>query len=240
MRCSAIRIPLLVFSAIDVILGCGSCVTPARVHKTKSIPVIFQTIFRACEPSDGEATLTLSDRGNRLFSAAMVWSVPSARKADVQFNSPVGDTIFQISRSSGDWSVTGVRSPEIHENSSGVISVNGYDVPLKSNEVGCVMAGNWPAEWLSSLEVVEKSPSAIQMRGADSVRSIVADIQVRQGTAGFKSTDIKSCVMLKWGGFLGFFENNAVICRDDTRDGVAMRMSGIDGFIAEWVIQHEQ
>jgi hypothetical protein len=204
------------------------------------IPVIFQPLFSACYPIDREASLRITKLGSNVFSSNVVWSFETAKKAEIQFNGPLGDTQLQVKRDERAWVVSGAGDLRIGESSQGTLSVDGHDIPLKSDEIGCVLSGVWPNEWLATLNVADKGPVSIQLSGADELRHVDLDISLRKVADGFHSSDIKSCAVLTWGGFMGMFRRAATICRERKADSVSMRLSGINDYIADWVINNDQ
>ena len=203
------------------------------------MPVVFQPLFRACAPSENEASLTISKDGARVFSSQVVWSFQSARKAAIQVNTPMGETIYEISRNNQVWDSTSSSKLNIFESSSGVLNVEGYDVPLKSDEIGCILSGVWPAEWLSSMTVIKSSASELRLQGADGFREVHVDVSRRVSDALFRKSEIKSCATLEWGGVWKLFKKSVRICRDQVNDGISMRVSGLHNYLVEWKISDE-
>jgi hypothetical protein len=136
--------------------------------------------------------LTISKDGARVFSSQVVWSFQSLRKAAIQVNTPMGDTIYEISRNNQIWDSTSVSKLNVFESSSGVLNVEGHDIPLKSDEIGCVLSGVWPAEWLSSMAVNNSSASELRLQGADGFRDVHVDVSRRVSDAPFRNSEIKS------------------------------------------------
>lgn len=214
----------------------NSCVTLHRPTESVSIPVIYQPMFMACAPLDREATLTMANAGVNFFSATMVWSFPTHERADIQFNSPLGDTMFQVSRKGSSWSVLGSEGVSIVENAQGVIEVGGYEIPLKSDEVGCVLTGVWPASWLNTLDAKVSSSAGMELTGSDRLRKIVVNVELANSGGTFHSGDIKSRVMLEWGGIFGFFRRKIMIERLEANGSVTMTISGVKEYRAKWTI----
>lgn len=221
------------------LLQLSACATLQRPHEPALVPVVFQPLFRACAPIENEAALTLSKDGARVFSSQVVWSFQSPRKATIQFNTPMGDTVYEISRNNQIWESTSASKLNIFESSSGVLNVEGYDIPLKSDEVGCVLSGVWPAEWLSSMAVIKSSASELRLQGADRFREVHVDVSRRVSDAPFRNSEIKSCATLEWGGVWRLFQKSVRICRDQVNDGINMRVSGLQNYVVEWKISDE-
>ena len=175
-----------------------------------------------------------------MFSSNVVWSFESKKIAEIQFNGPLGDSLLEVKRDENTWSVSGAGDLRIGESPRGSLSVDGHDIPLKSDEIGCVLSGVWPSSWLLSLTVTEKGPASIELSGADALRRVDVDISLRKVAGGFHSSDIKSCAVLTWGGVMGLFKRAATICRERKGDSVSMRLTGINDYVIEWVISNEQ
>lgn len=216
-----------------------SCVTIRRPHEPISIPVVFQPLFMACAPIDRDAIININKNQARVFTAAMVWSFSQKRQAEIQFNSPVGDTMFQLSRNGSVWKVEGQDSLKVEENGQGVVSVNGYDLPLLADEIGCVMSGVWPVDWLSKLEFVERHNSRTVLWGQDNLREIELTLPVAQQMIAGPSGDTISCAVLKWGGFLGLMRKKITVCREPNHQSLKVTMSGLNDYSIDWVINNE-
>ena len=229
------------FRIIEVclILATASCVTIPRQHVPVSIPIIFQPMFADCSPVDNDALITINKSGSRIFSAAMVWAFVNSRNAAIQFNSPLGDTIFSVSRGQPDWLVTGNVDLQVKESPRGVISVNGYEIPLRASELGCVMSGLWPSEWLNALYLDDRGGGSIVLTGEDELRRIDLSLSISPKLSGSQADDIKSCAVLKWGGFLGLMRKQVSICCENSRESLKMTMTGINDYVIDWMITHE-
>lgn len=214
----------------------NSCVTTRHDSTVMAIPVVYQPMFRACAPIDREANLTISEDGSRIFGAAMVWSFPSPAHADIQLNSPLGDTITQFTRNGSHWTVSGADGVVISETSSGALSVGGYEIPIKSDEVGCILSGVWPANWLTDLDATVSSSASLSLSGKDNLRKIVLDINTATGTTQFRSDDIRSRVMLEWGGLFGFFRRSVLIERISSKGVISMQVSGVKSYLTKWTL----
>ena len=216
-----------------------SCATLSRVHEPASVPVVFQPIFLNCSPMDRDAVLTVKKAESRVFSSNMVWSIPDYNSAEVQFNSVLGDTVFQVSRRLPQWQVTGPANLEITESISGVLSVNGFELPILGEEVGCILAGTWPAAWLQQLVLRGSSGRSLSMSGVDHFRDFDVTMSIAPQPQSTRSDDIQSCAVLKWGGFLGLMRHKVTICREQTSEGLHVSLTGVNDYLIDWVIQNE-
>jgi hypothetical protein len=200
------------------------------------MPVILQPLFGACHLSEDEARLEIEKQGTRIFSANMVWAFTAARDSVVQINSLFGDTILELRADAGKWSTNGQVQINIGESGRGFLTVDGYDLPVRSSELGCILAGVWPAEWLRWLEITRDDRQTFRVEGDDGQRTVKIEIENdtlpialgQQGRAG--------CAYFTWGGFFGFFQRRAVLCRENIRDNTTMRLSGINNYLINWTI----
>ncbi len=224
---------------VPIFMGFFSCVRTMVNPEPASVPVVFQSMFRDCEQSDGEATLRITAVDQTAFSASLVWNFRPQHVADIQMNSPLGDTLLEISGRGIHWTTKGPRSFTITETKSGVVAIDGYDLPLHSDELSCVIAGFWPAQWLSVLHISEQRGRYLRMVGHDDLREIDVALTLLNAGESPRLGDIKSCAVLKWGGFLGFFRKEGVLCRERIVDGVVMRLDGVGRYKVEWTIQDE-
>lgn len=203
------------------------------------MPVVFQPLFLNCWPMDRDAVLTVKKAGARVFSSDMVWSVPDTNSAELQFNSILGETIFQITRQLPNWQVSGPQNLQISENIRGVLTINGFEIPILAEEVGCILAGTWPSLWLRQLTLRESSGRVLTMQGADDQRDFLITMRVLEQPNTNRPDDIQSCAVLRWGGFLGFMRKKITFCREQTKDGLMVSLAGVNDYLIEWVIQNE-
>jgi hypothetical protein len=227
------------WSSGTILFGFFACARTMVTSEPAPVPVVFQSMFHSCEQSDGEALLRVIDVDAAEFSATVVWNFKPERLADIQVNSPLGDTLLEIHRKGRSWTRTGQGDFDIKESHSRVVSVGGYELPLQSDELSCVLAGFWPSHWLTTLRISEHRGKFLRMIGRDDQRDIDVSLTLTTAGASSQSGDIKSCAVLKWGGFLGFFRNEGSLCRDRMTDGVVMRLEGIGRYRVEWMIKDE-
>lgn len=216
-----------------------SCVTTRRPSGPFSLPVVYQPLFNHCSPLDGDATLIVKKDDATLFSSAMVWTVNAQNDAEFQFNSPVGDTIFQLSRKNRRWMVSGSVDLSISENDHGVLMIDGHELPLLSEELGCVLSGAWPASWLSFLDLETRGSENLALRGQTGSREIFVNLTLPGISSLTSASDTGTCAVIKWGGFLGLWRRTLNICREKIRSEVKMKMSGINNYEIDWDITHE-
>jgi hypothetical protein len=215
-------------------------VTVSKPSQPTVLPVVFQPLFLNCTPSDRDASLNVSMNGTRIFSSEVVWNIPDDRSADLQFNSVLGDTIFQLSRSQPEWKITGSDGLVISEAKNRVIKVNKIELPIFANEIGCLLSGTWPVTWLRFLSLSRQSDGSFLLMGSDELRGIEVSMKVTQTQNSERQDDIQSCATLRWGGFLGFFKNKMLICREQTKNGRLLTITGLKDYVVEWMVQSEQ
>jgi hypothetical protein len=56
------------------------------------------------------------------------------------------------------------------------------------------------------------------------------------GNLPFRGGDIKSRVLLEWGGVFGFFTQKIVIERSQSQGSVSMRITGLRDYLTSWTI----
>ena len=199
------------------------------------MPVILQPMFGACNPSEDEAALEIEKNGTRVFTANLVWALNSEGESSLQVNSPFGDTIVEMKVRDGQWSAAGQFEMKVTETRDGLINVQSYDVPLKSSELGCILAGVWPVEWLRWLDVAKDDRQIFRIEGSDGQRSIRIDMTNDVGGAGFAKNGRLSCAFFSWGGFLGFFQRQAKLCREKMSQGTTLKLTGINNYSVNWI-----
>lgn len=216
----------------------SSCQTAKSIREPAAIPVILQPAFRSCFPSEAEAKLEIEKNGARVFVSAVVWSILNTDDMNLQVNTPLGETIFDVKRAESRWNTQPPEYIRISENRDGLLQVEGYDIPLKINEIGCILAGVWPASWMRWLHVSLDNGQQLQMTGRDGGRFIKIDMPY--ATPGNRTGFGRglSCVEFKWGGFLGFFQRVVSLCRENSNSGLNMRLTGINDYNVIWNIDH--
>lgn len=228
----------IVLSIILALLN-SSCATLSRYHEPVRVPVVYQPIFLRCWPMDRNAIITVKRAGTRVFSSEMVWSIPDAQSSDIQFNSLLGDTVFQVSRRLPKWQLTGPQNLEISENIRGVLTVNGFEIPVLAEEVGCILAGTWPAEWLRQADIQDSVGGMVSIKGADQLRDFDITMRMADQPQSNRSDDIQSCAVLRWGGFLGLMRRQVTFCREQTAEGLQVSLTGVNDYVIDWVIHNE-
>jgi len=212
----------------------ASCQTTRRWHEPISMPVIMQPQFGACSPSEDEASLEIEKNGTRVFSANMVWSFNDGQDSSVQINSPFGDTIMEMRANAGRWSTSGQVQVNLAESRNGFLTIENYDVPVKSPELGCILGGVWPVEWLRWLEISKDDPKMFRLEGNDGLRTLRIDMNSselsRHGHSG--------CAFFTWGGFLGFFQRRVTLCREKMKNGTMLRLTGINNYLVNWTLNN--
>ena len=215
-----------------------SCQTTRPFHQPISMPVIMQPLFGACHPTEDEARLEIEKKGTRIFSANMVWAFAAARNSVVQINSLFGDTILELRADAGRWSANGQVQINVGESGRGFLTINGYDVPVKSSELGCILAGVWPVEWLRWLEITRDDRQTFRIEGNDGQRTVKIEMENDSRSIEVAQQGRNGCAHFKWGGFFGFFQRQAVLCREKIRDNTRVRLSGINNYLINWTIDN--
>lgn len=238
MNCVANSNPKISWSLLCffLFLFFTSCQTSRRLHESISMPVILQPMFGACVPSEDEASIDIHKGDSRIFSATMVWSFLGDRGSSAQINSPFGDTVLEVQSNDGRWSTSGRVELKISENPNGFLRVESYDLPLKTAELGCILAGLWPAQWLRWLTVTKDERKVFRIEGSDGQRTVKIEMNNYGSMTSAGNDDGIGCATLTWGGFLGFFQRQAEVCRARVANGVKLRLSGINNYLIEWTI----
>jgi hypothetical protein len=229
----------LIAILIPISSGLVGCVRSMQPVEPVSVPVVFQSVFQSCDQSDGEASLRVRELNNSGFSAMIIWKFLPQSVAEVQLNSMLGDSLMEIKRRGRNWAASGAYSFKISESDSGVLAIDGNELPLLSEEISCVLAGFWPANWLSSLRVSEQRSAFLRLVGHEALRDVDVWLTLTKSAHSSESTDIKSCAVLRWGGVLGFFRKESTICRERMADSIVMRLDGVGRYKVEWTIHDE-
>lgn len=227
------KLPVIVLFAATTL---DSCQTAGILNEPLSLPVVLQPAFQACAPSENEARFNIEKDGARVFSSNIVWLIDGAMQTSLQINSPLGETMFELRRSEGRWESLPDNRIKIQENPSGDLSLDGYDIPLKSDELGCILSGVWPAAWLRWMDIVQNRGSVIRLQGEDRFRTITIETPNPSSTNPTRMAAMEGCAEIRWGGFLGFFRRKATLCRKQSKEGVVMHLTGINKYLIDWTI----
>ncbi len=235
------RLRLREFSryGVFVVALTSSCQTSQSIRESINIPVVLQPSFRSCFPSEAEAKLEIEKDGARVFVSTVVWSIANADDVNLQVNTPLGETIFDIKRSGGHWNTQPPDQIRIDESRDGLLQVEGYAIPLKISEIGCIVAGVWPASWMRWLSVSQDNGQQLQMTGRDGGRFVKISLPYGTPGSGPGVSGGLSCAEFKWGGFLGFFQRVVSLCRQDSKSGLNVRLTGINDYNVIWNIDHD-
>lgn len=229
----------LFLSLIAAVMTQG-CQTVSRQAAPVSVPVLLQPLFGACAPSEEEAYLEVEKEGARLFSGQLIWSFVVSGESSLQLNSPLGDSIIDVRLEQGRRLNFSQHDVKVQETSKGLINIDGYDVPLKPGELGCILAGVWPAAWLRWFAVTKDRRELFTIEGNDGERSVKIELVGALSTDGLYSSKGSSCAFFTWGGLFGLFENHATLCREASKDGVRLKLSGINNYLVNWKISDGQ
>jgi hypothetical protein len=227
---------LKILARLIVIVLFGSCQTIQKTHEPPVLPVVLQPLFASCSPSEGDASFEIKKDTVRVLAGNLVWSFVKGQESVLQINSPFGDTIFEMRSVARKWTTTGDVQLDISETKSGILKLGRHELPLKSDELGCLLAGAWPAQWLSWLEKKQDELRWYRMMGYDGQRSVVVEFP-KSGQAGKNSNPARvGCAYVTWGGFLGFFQKKSVICREQKKGNLSVSLSGINSYIINWTV----
>jgi hypothetical protein len=216
----------------------SSCQTSKMVREPIAIPVVLQPAFRSCFPSESEAKLEIEKNGARVFTSSVVWSMVNLDDMNLQVNNPIGETIFDVKRSGGQWIILPPDQIRIAEGRDGLLKIEGHDIPLKNFELGCLLSGVWPASWMRWLSVTVDDGRRFQMSGRDGGRSIKIDMPYAGASTGRGLGAVLSCAEFRWGGFFGFFQRVVSLCRESSKSGLNVKLTGINDYNVTWNIDH--
>jgi hypothetical protein len=228
-----------------IFIGCSfslivSCATTQKPQSAMSIPVVYLPIFAPCEPQDQEVELSVTELDRRIFTGGLVIATQANGLISVQLNSVLGDTIFDAKRSNDLWATNGKFVISINETKQGKLEIDGHELPIQSNELGCLVSGYWPMRWISILNLTEDKDQKIELRGTDEQRSLNLNLKLTTNKDGSVSSNIKSCAMLQWGGIFGFFRRSVQLCRTQSDQLVDMQLTGVGDYRIHWVIHNER
>jgi len=138
----------------------------------------------------------------------------------------------------GRLSTNGQVQINVGESARGFLTVDGYDVPLKSSELGCILAGVWPVEWLRWLEITRDDRQTFIIEGDDGQRTVKIEMENATRLIGVGQQGRTGCAYFSWGGFFGFFQRRAVLCLRKIKDNTTVRVTGINNYLINWTIDN--
>ncbi|MCX6117045.1 MAG: hypothetical protein NT027_05865 [Proteobacteria bacterium] len=196
----------------------------------QSLPIVIQPIFSECVPNDGAAQFYGNFDGKIISSLDLVWNTPAKDHWDLQLNTPAGDSRLELQRRGTSIGIQGDITPAMRINESGILNIEGYDLPIFADELPCILAGQWPHTWTKILfrPARSKKSSTLKFYGFDKFRDIHLDIDL---------TDIKvikSCTKFEWGGFWGFFKKSAQVCVKKGQGQYSVDIVAFDVYQVKW------
>lgn len=180
----------------------------------------------------------ISKNSERRLTASLIWKIEGDSQFEAQLVDALGQSIVEFHSEKEEIYSRGNEQFNLSTTQNGLLSVSGYSVPIARNELGCLLNGNFPSNWLKSIIDSEAASDTIELLMKDKSRtmSVVLTSSPREYAA---QNYTKGCAVLKWGGFLGIFEKELKFCRTELREGVTVQVSGINDLQIDWHVTRE-
>ena len=220
-----------VLSSALIVFMITSCVSVQPISNF-SLPATIEPFFGSCDGSDGALDITLHYEDDFLGQTTMEWVSDNSGWRSELYN-PIGQTILAIGyyRENKKIDSTGVlkdKLPLISLLPDNFLEVDGYFVPLKGQEIGCLLNHKWPRSWLQTLIEVEQNSESLALHFREPDRSIkLTFIEYK------RFSNRKSCAELHWSALWGLVDSQFIICINKNRQQTAEAFD-IAGYKLKW------
>jgi hypothetical protein len=180
-----------------ILLGCAT----TQAYKPIQIPAFAGAYFSECSGKDGSVSIEMFSEGKvqQIFDAD--WTSDGSGDFGMASYSPLGQTLFQIdyNQKQKEFKQSGKTFPVFEKLASGdsqIISVDGHEIGLRTDEIGCLLNHKIPQRWLKKIVAETDSANEIQYMIADSDRSIRLNKHGNRSEEYWKAD-------IKWSLYLG-------------------------------------
>lgn len=186
---------ILIFSLFSI--SCQSWEEP----DVQKLPKSWQDKFHPCAPLDGDGHLVLISQEITL-SGEFEWR--SDKEFLLNVYGPLGRAVLKVHTSKAGKKITlsgpmAKRLPPVSLGATGELIVDGYEVPLALDELGCFLANRLPKSFFQSAQRMNAREESLSLISDD------RDIYV---------TDLNDqrCAQIEWGGVLGLMPSRIRAC----------------------------
>lgn len=189
-----------------------ACQTSQPTFEKVQLPARLSELFGSCS-GDGATRIHLHEGDLMSQSVVVDWLVTDEAGWLAEAMTPLGSTLFKVRYEAAIKSLVAEGRPlsdwTLGVSESGYLTVEGYEVRLRLDEIPCFLRNQFPQSWLE--RVVSTSISS------DTMRLIVwqSDRQLKI-TLNLKEPQNQHCAILQWSSFLGMVTRSMKICREES------------------------
>ena len=194
-----------------------------------AIPVVVKPRFSLCNPGDGAATVQIYAHAAFQGSAEVNWVARDVDRWELEVTDPVGATIVAAKHQGATIRLRGPlahRIPAVTIASDNWLVVDGDPIPIKADEVPCLLQSVYPQSWLQRLTTRSDDGSTIVLGMVDGGRTMT----LRLPPAG---SGLASCAQIDWRHHL-FFHDQLTWCLPHMH-GAAGSLTGAGDYSIKWI-----
>lgn len=207
------------------------CATVPRTEPA-SLPVTLQQSFGACHGRDGSAQLTVETEEGTL-QADSEWVARSPGKWDLELTNPMGQPLLLLryKREHGPFVSSGrlgERLPALGVDENGFVTVDGYFVGVRPEELACFFGYVLPSAWLDHTYAFRREKDELSFRSYDRHRDI--EVTARHIS---QPNEREVCARIAWSQYLGAVRREGSLCFQGASSKLAT-LHGFEGWNIKW------
>lgn len=206
----------------------GGCQTMAP-SPAPAIPVVVKPWFSLCNPGDGAATVQVYAHSAFQGSAEVNWVARDADRWELEVTDPIGATIVAAKHQGTSIRMRGPlanRIPSVTIAGDNWLVVDGDPIPIKADEVPCLLQSIYPQSWLQRLANRSDDGSTVILGMVDGGRTMT----LRLPPLG---SGLASCAQIDWRHHL-FFHEQLTWCLPRV-PGAAGSLTGAGDYSIKWI-----
>lgn len=192
------------------------------------LPLTVDSKFSVCMEGDGANVVEYSIEDNFAGSGEVEWIAKSSDELIIQAVSPMGQPIYQLkyhkeSNNLNAIDYVGLAPTQLGVDNDGFLEVDGNFVPVKIEELPCLLRSQYPKTWLRNVVGKSLRDKFILIRISEDKRTI----KMKIGLDNKIQTD---CAKISWRRFL-FLKYEFLLCLNQNSAGF---LKFEDKFEAKW------
>lgn len=210
----------------------AGCTTVPKTEPA-SLPVTLQQSFGACHGRDGSAHFTMQTEDGALQADAE-WIARAPGKWDLELTNPMGQPLIllrykheQHGPFSSSWRL-GERLPALSVDEHGFLTVDGYFVGVRPEELPCFFAYILPSAWLDHTYAFRREKDELSFMSYDRHRDI--EVTARHIS---QPDEREVCARIAWSQYLGAVRREGSLCFLGTPSKMAT-LRGFEGWDIRW------
>jgi hypothetical protein len=191
--------------------------------------VVVKPWFSLCNPGDGAATVQIYAHSAFQGSAEVNWVARDADLWELEVTDPIGATIVAAKNQGSSIRLRGPlanRIPSVTIGADKWLVVDGDPIPIKADEVPCLLQSIYPQSWLQRLVNRSDDGSTVILGMVDGGRTMT----LRLPPVG---SGLASCAKIDWRHHL-FFHEQLTWCLPRV-PGAAGSLTGAGDYSIKWI-----